>query len=267
MKKFLLIIFLFFFTFPAVQADDLEVVSYQKLKNVTKHDHPAGSELTMGFAGDEIRFLIFVQNRSDQTRTFTIRDQLPQYLIYQKDSTYRYKLGSGNGWQKVVNKKSEQGFPLQNYSIKVDPDTGYYFKFSTLVSTDLPPNNVTLSNFVKITDEADNLLKQSVTKVLVPNSTVSEVQSVLPEQSEEEYLNQVLEEEQAFIERTFFDLAERGFEAELPEKEPLIERKNDLTESVSNTPISSEGTSSRKVHWVLGVILAVAFILVLKIKK
>lgn len=216
MKKIVLFILALFFLIPSAFAEDLEVVSYQKLKNITKQDNPAGSNLTMGFTGDEIRFLVFIQNKSEQKITFRVEDILPENLIYKPGTTACYQLGSGGTWYQIEDKNDE--FPLDDYFISIESEVGCYFKFSTIVSDDIPANNLTLSNFVNIYNSANKIIKQTVTKVLVPNSTVQQVKAKTPSVAEEDYVNKILKEEQEFIEKTFFELEENGFEADLPQK-------------------------------------------------
>lgn len=256
MKKFLLTLLAFAVFIPLAFAEGKEVVSYQKLKNVTKKDHPAGSNLTMGFARDEIRFLVFVQNQTDTKKIFRVEDILPSGLLYRANTTSRYQLGSGSDWQKIPDNKSEPSFPLKDYLITIEPGVGFYFTFATVVAEDLPSNNVTLSNFVTVYNSANRVLQKTVTKVLVPNSKIKQVETN-PETAvnEEEYVNQVLDEEQKFIEKTFSELEERGFEAELPQTENLK-----LDGAEENPIAEDQATSFKNPVWMVGVILVVLLV-------
>lgn len=259
MKKIILSILtlVLFFLIPSALAEEPEVVSYQKLKNITKSDHPAGSNLTMGFLGDEIRFLIFVQNKSEDKETFRVESILPEGLVYQPNTTYRYQLGSGGSWQKVPDKEVTPDFPLQSHIINIEPDVGFYFKFSTIVADDIPANNLTLSNFVRIYNSANKVVKQTVTKVLVPNSTIKQVEAQ-NDSIDEEYVNKILQEEQKFIEKTFFELGEKGFEAELPKKEVLAINKSEQAQEEEN---ASAGLTLQDLKQVSIYIVAVILLL------
>jgi len=256
MKKIFSTTLVFLLLASSVFADNpMQVTSYQKLKNVTKQDYPAGSNLTMGFTGDEIRFLVFVQNKTEQTQTYKIEDVLPDQLIYQTDTTYLYRLGSGDSWSKIQDNVTGTPFPLTDYFIEIDPGTGFYFKFSTILTDDIPTNNLTLANFVNVYDETNTLLKQTVTKVLVPNSTIKQVESTTESQDEEDYVNKVLEEEQKFIEETFFELEEKGFQAELPSKE-VLDLDKPVTEKVRTNFLLAES-----YHRVIIYCLAIVFLI------
>ena len=260
MKKIVLFILALFFLLPSAFAEDLEIVSYQKLKNITKSDHPAGSNLSMGFSGDEIRFLVFIQNKSETKKSYRVEDILPDGLIYQQNTTSLYELGSGGSWQKIQDNDGEKLFPLQDYVISINSGIGFYFTFSTIVSDSIPANNLALSNFVNIYSSADKVLKRTVTKVLVPNSTVQQVESQTALAEEENYVNKVLEEEQEFIEKTFFALEKRGFEAELPEKENLNFRQNQDKEELKN---QKEETIPQTCNQIILCLIAVVVLILL----
>ena len=266
MKKLIVNLLLFFLFIPFVCAENGDFYTYQKLKNVTKNDPPAGSNLTIGFIQDEIRFLVFVQNTSKQNKTFVIKDILPQYLLYESGSAFVYKVGSGTSWQKIV-ETSPEFFPLQNYTFEVEPDTGYYFKFSTTVSSEIPANNLTLSNFVNLYDQNNSLLKQTATKLLIPNSAVKQVTNEEIAPAEKDYINQVLKEEQEFIEKTFFELKEQGFEFE--ETKDKVMPDSSLEEPQNQAQADSNQNCSIKYKLIImsGILLLLIYLLITRITK
>lgn len=187
-------LFSFFFTFSVFASED--VLTYQKLKNVTRGDNPSGLTTTVGFEGDTVRYLVYLKNTSFERKTFTVQETLSVNLEYIPGSSKYYKQFQGE-WKKLPN--SDQ-FLLKNHQVQLDPDEWIYFTFHTKIKN-LPENNSVIANFSKILDDQGNVLDQTVTKILAPNVSLKEL--LASNKNVGDYEKRVLEEEFAFIEQAF----------------------------------------------------------------
>ena len=180
-----------------VQAEET-IYSYQKVKNVTRDDDPAGESTTVGFKGDRVHYLLFFQNKSPETQTVYVDDYLPQNLEYLSGSAQYYKYQQGQ-WRDLSNNGS---FPITNYEQQLKPEEWVYYTFKTNI-VDLPESNVALANHVKIKGKEGQVLDQNVTKILAPNFNLLAQDTLALSEDLSDNEQKLLEEEFAFIEASF----------------------------------------------------------------
>ena len=205
MKKLLILILLLFsFTtstsvFAALETNG--IITYQKLKNVSRGDPASGSTTTIGFLDDRVHYLILLQNKTAEAQEFRVTSLLPYGIQYLPYSAKYYKAQQGE-WKDISTNKN---FPFQQYKTKLQPEEWIYFTFRTDIKR-LPSSNVALSNIVKIEDTSGQILRQTITKILAPNSDLKKLTEENPEVELTEYERNLLAEEFAFIEKVWNEL-------------------------------------------------------------
>jgi hypothetical protein len=190
------LIFSLFAPFAAAQNSSFD--TYQRVKNVTAEDSSAGSSITLGRPGDEIRHLVFVYNTDNREHTYTIKGTLPTLLTLDPSTTERR---IDDAWKKSPEITKE-------ITMRLHPFEHAYHRFTTHLANNLPNENLILITAISVTDD-ESQTETTSTKVYIPyfNPTKAlsdNYQNVT--KTDETKVKKALDEERKFMEAEFAKL-------------------------------------------------------------
>lgn len=179
-------------------SDSTKFETYQRVKNITANDDPAGSAYTLGSPSNELRHLVVIHNTDNYEHDYDVSVELPPFLELRERSTQIYR----NDWHQSAN-------ITHGISVRLVPFETVYIRFTTHISKKFPNENQILTTLSRVTADTRHE-KLATTKIYVPNFTSRKALPIEQELSarEQERVRKLLEEEKHYMEDQFKKLVE-----------------------------------------------------------